>query len=300
MGDYERNISRRDFITLGSIVIGSLTAACGRKDSSGQAGKPAPAQMYEFAEDVPYAGFRMGVQTWCFRDSKSIDTVIEYLHSLGLAHVEIAPSVHLPVETPLDQVKAVGEKFAAAGITVDSFGVVRISNDEPGCRQIFEYAKTIGVMNISVFPEYDALPLLDRLCEEYGIPAAIHNHGPEDKLYAKPEMFREHLAGVSSRVGLCVDTGHYLRSGVDPLKVIDEFPDRVISVHLKEMVRDENGRWVDLVVGRGNLDLLVLAKKLKAIGFKGSFALEYESEPDNPVPPLRECLAEMKKACALL
>ncbi len=280
MGDYRKKISRRDFIALSGTVICSITAACGQKE--------------------PYAGFRIGVQTWCFRDSKSIDTVIDYLHSLGLAHVEIAPSVHLPVETPLEEVKAVGEKFAAAGITVDSFGVMRIANDEPSCRQIFEYGKTLGVMNISVFPEYDALPLLDRLCEEYGIPVAIHNHGPEDKLYAKPEMFREHLAGVSNRVGLCVDTGHYLRSGVDPLKVIDEFPDRTISIHLKEMVLDENGRWIDLIVGRGKLDLKALVKKLKEIGFKGSFALEYESEPDNPVPPLRECLAELKKACAEL
>jgi sugar phosphate isomerase/epimerase len=293
MGDYQRKISRRDFIVLSGTVIGSMTVACGSKE-------PAPAQSYEFPEDIPYAGFRMGVQTWCFRGSKSIDTVIDYLHSLGLAHVEIAPSVHLPVETPLEEVKAVGEKFAAEGITVDSFGVVRISNDEQNCRQIFEYGKTLGVMNISVFPQYDALPLLDRLCTEYGIPAAIHNHGPEDKLYAKPEMFREHLAGVSNRVGLCVDTGHYMRSGVDPLAVIDEFADRVISVHLKEMVLDDNGRWTDLIVGRGELDLVVLVKKLKAIGFKGSFALEYESEPDNPVPPLAECLAEVRKACAQL
>ena len=291
MGDYQKKISRRDFIVLSGTVIGSLTVACGRKE-------PAPAQSYEFPEDIPYAGFRMGVQTWCFRDSKSIDTVIDYLHSLGLAHVEIAPSVHLPVETPLEEVKAVREKFAAEGITVDSFGVVQIANDEQSCRRIFEYGKTLGVLNISVFPQYDALPLLDRLCAEYGIPAAIHNHGPEDKLYAKPEMYREHLAGVSSRVGLCVDTGHYLRSEVDPLAVIDEFADRVISIHLKEMVLDDNGRWTDLIVGRGELDLLVLVKKLKEIGFKGSFSLEYESEPDNPVPPLAECLAELKKACA--
>jgi len=291
MGDYQKKISRRDFIVLSGTVIGSLTVACGRKE-------PAPAQSYEFPEDIPYAGFRMGVQTWCFRDSKSIDTVIDYLHSLGLAHVEIAPSVHLPVETPLEEVKAVREKFAAEGITVDSFGVVQIANDEQSCRRIFDYGKTLGVLNISVMPQYDALPLLDRLCAEYGIPAAIHNHGPEDKLYAKPEMFREHLAGVSNRVGLCVDTGHYLRSGVDPLKVIDEFPERIISIHLKEMVLDENGRWVDLIVGRGELDLQALVKKLKKIGFKGSFSLEYESEPGNPVPPLSECLAELRKACA--
>ncbi|MBW1696392.1 MAG: sugar phosphate isomerase/epimerase [Deltaproteobacteria bacterium] len=293
MGDFQRKISRRDFIMLSSYVVGSLTAGCGRKEQ-------APAQSYEFPEDVPYAGFRMGVQSWCFRDSESLDTVIEYLHSLGLAHVEIAPSVHLPVETPLEEVKAVREKFAAAGITVDSFGVVRIANEEQSCRRIFDYGKTIGALNISVMPQYDALPLLDRLCAEYGIPAAIHNHGPEDKLYARPEMYREHLAEVSSRVGLCVDTGHYMRSGVDPLAVIDEFADRVIGVHLKEMVLDENGRWVDLIVGRGKLDLVALVEKLKAIGFKGSFSLEYESEPENPVPPLSECLAEMRKACALL
>ena len=89
MADYLKNISRRNFIALGGMVIGSITAACARKDS------PAPegAQSYEFPEDIPYAGFRVGVQTWCFRDSKSLDTVIDYLHTLCLAHVEIAPAV---------------------------------------------------------------------------------------------------------------------------------------------------------------------------------------------------------------
>ena len=79
---------------------------------------------------------------------------------------------------------------------------------------------------------------------------------------------------------------------------LDEFGDRVHGVHLKDMVPDENGRYHDAIVGRGALDLPVLVRKLKELGFKGYFSLEYESDPSDPLPAMRECLQELRNACA--
>jgi len=310
MSRFEKMMTRRSFIVLSGGALGSLVAACGRKGAPEGAAESKPKELLptpqgetaaaEFTQDIPYAGFRMGVQSWCFREFKSLEAVIEKVHSLGLAHVEIAPSAHLPVDTPLEEVKAAAELFKKAGITIDACGVVGLTNDEAACRKVFDYAKALGVMAISVSPEYDALPLVDKLTEEYGLPVGIHNHGPEDKLYATPDLFREHLARVSNRVGLCVDTGHFNRSGVDPLQVIDEFPDRIHGIHLKDMVKGAEGKWEDAIVGKGDLDLPGLLKKLKEIGFKGYLSLEYESDPSNPLPAMEKCLAEVREACKAL
>jgi len=310
MGETKKTISRRTFIALGGGVIGSLAAAagCGPKKAPEQQAESKPQETAispgkystPFPEDISYAGFRMGAQSWCFREFKSIDTLIDDIHALGLAHVEIAPPAHLPVETPIDQVKAVAEKFKNAGITVDACGVVGMENNEASCRQIFEYAKALGVIAISAAPQYDALPLVDKLTAEYGIPIGIHNHGPEDKLYRTPDMFRQHLAGTSTRIGLCVDLGHFNRAGVDPMAVINEFSDRITGIHLKDMVQGPDGKWVDAIVGRGKVNLPILMAKLKEIGFNGYFSLEYESDPTNPLPAMKECLEEIKKAAATL
>ena len=181
--------------------------------------------------------------------------------------------------------------------------MVGLENDEAECRKVFEYAKVLGVLSISAGPEYAAIPMLDALTGEYGIPIAIHNHGPGDELWGTPEKIRAGLAGTSNRIGLCPDLGHFHRVGADPMEVIDEFADRINGMHLKDMVPPESGDdgsgrgWQDAIVGRGRVDMPELLTKLKDIGFKGSFSLEYESDPSDPIPAMQECLKEIRSAC---
>ncbi|MFH1069002.1 MAG: sugar phosphate isomerase/epimerase [Candidatus Glassbacteria bacterium] len=299
-------ISRRSFLSFGGGIVGAtLAAACGGGGSpsaestpaAGSSAQPAaaPAAMNE------YCGLRMGMQSWCFREW-DLDRTIAGMQELGLSNIELALVVHLPLDSADEALQAARGKFDAAGIKIDAFGVERVRNDEAQARRLFEVGRKLGVIAISVAPEYEALPLVDRLANEYGIPVGIHNHGPEDKLYAKPEMFRDKLAGLSSLTGLCVDTGHYGRSGVDPLAVIDEFSDRINMVHLKDMVHGGAGEpeWVDRIVGQGQLDLPGLLKRLSAIDFAGPFSLEYESDPSNPLPPMKDCLAAVRQACAAM
>jgi len=310
MSELKNGISRRCFISLGGGVIGLMAAGCGQKSSSDQGSGAKSAARQEkgkqlsaaagFPEDIPYAGFRMGIQSWVLREFTSIDFLIETLHSLELAHVELAPNPHLPLESSDEHFKALTARFKAEGITIDSFGVVRMKNDEPACRRIFEIGGILGVLAIGARPRPESLPLLDRLSGEYGIPIMIHNHGVGDDLYATAEMIRSHLAGTSSRIGLCVDTGHFNTVHVNPLKIIDEFSDRIHGVHVKDLVEGAGGEWSDAVVGRGDLDLPALVAKLREIGFNGVFSLEYESDPSNPLPAVRECLADIRKVCKTL
>ena len=243
------------------------------------------------------------MQSYCFRNFKEHAQLKQFIHTLGLSSIELWPGGHMPVDTPKAELELAAKSFRDDGIAIDACGVVGFQNDEAAARNIFEYAKTLGVIAISAAPTHDALPLMVKLTEEYGIPIAIHNHGPGDKLYGTVELVRTHLADLPPSVGLCVDTGHFQRAGEDPLAVIDEFAERVNGVHLKDMVKtgetNDEGQpvWEDAIIGKGNLDLPALVRKLKEIGFDGYCSLEYESDPDNPIPAMQECLESLRKAC---
>lgn len=302
MNDPRGSISRRGFLSLGSGLLGAATVmACGggKAPSGDNPAQSSTGKDTGSATRPEYCGFRMGVQSWCFREWDLARTIVG-MKELNLGHIEIAPSVHLPVDSSDETIKATRARLEEAGIVIDAFGVERIPEDEAQARSVFEFGKKLGVIAISVFPEYEALPLVDRLANEYDIPVGIHNHGPEDKLYATPGMFRERIADLSNMVGLCVDSGHFGRSGVNPVEVLDEFSDRVRMVHIKDMVPDSSTRygWSDRVVGKGMLDLPGFLGKLVEIGFDGPFSLEYESEPSAPIEPLRQCLDEIGKFCS--
>jgi len=302
MGDSDR-LSRRNFLAIGTGVLGStLALACGgakkaeEATSSAAMEGPSGGSMAQMAD--PYAGLRVGVQSYCFRNFKEHAKLQEMIHTLGLPSIELWPGGHLPVDTPKEELERVVADYKSAGIDIDACGVVAFDDDEAKSRQVFEYAKVLGVLGISASPNYEALPLMVKLTEEYGIPIAIHNHGPEDKLFPTVKELRQYIAPLPSSVGLCVDTGHFQRSGIDPLAVIDEFADRVNGIHLKDMIPNSSGDWEDAIIGKGRLDLPALVKKLKEIGFDGYCSLEYESDPDNPIPAMQDCLAELRSACA--
>ncbi len=286
---------------MGSGLMGAaaLLACGGNKTASESAAVHDQGSMSKSSSpEQDYCGFRMGVQSWCFREW-DLAQMIAGMNELNLGHVELALSVHLPLDSTAAKVQETQAQLAAAGITIDAFGVERIADDEAQARKVFELGKMLGVLAISVYPVYEALPLVDRLANEYAIPVGIHNHGPEDKLYATPDMFRDKLAGLSNMVGLCVDSGHFGRSGVDSLAVIEEFPERINMVHLKDMVQDSSSEygWTDRVVGQGMLNLPGFMNRLVDIGFDGPFSLEYESEPSAPVAPLQKCMDAVKEVC---
>ncbi len=303
MSDGNR-ISRRNFLAFGTGVLGStLALACGGGARQAAESATAAKDTVACCGANPYAGLRVGVQSYCFRNFKEHAKLREFIHTLGLGSIELWPGGHLPVDTPKEQLVQVVSDYKNAGISIDACGVVDFENDEASARKIFEYAKVLGVLGISASPTHDALPLMVKLTGEYGIPIAIHNHGPGDKLYGTVELIREHLAPLPPSVGLCVDTGHFQRVGTDPLAVIGEFADRVHGLHLKDMVltgeKNDKGEplYEDAIIGKGALDLPALVRKLKDIGFDGYCSLEYESDPDNPIPAMQECLASLREAC---
>jgi len=151
----------------------------------------------------------------------------------------------------------------------------------------FEYAKKVGVNLIICAPDYHLLATLEDLVKTNNIRAAIHNHGPEDKLYPGPKDVYERIKNLDNRIGLCLDIGHAMRAGVEPAKAVADYGSRIFDMHIKDVSAPINeGKSIE--VGRGVIDYVGLVRELKKIKYSGKCSFEYENLMKDPLPGIAE------------
>ena len=249
-----------------------------------------------------YAGLPLGLQSYSLRSMPFKNAIETISKDLGLKYVEIYRR-HIgwtasPKIVTLNGVQAKPEDAKAIlkdnGITVTSVGAVPVSAKEAETRPLFEFAKEFGMKNISISPSPDAFDLLDKLCDEYNITASIHDHGPEDKKWGKIAQIQEGIKDHNKKIGLCNDTGHFIRNGEDPLAACNVFKGRMGAMHLKDFKKTADGKWEDCVLGEGSLDVDGIIKFLIDNKFDGALSIEYEG--GNEVPSIQKSLARIKEA----
>jgi len=243
----------------------------------------------------PYRGFRMGIQSYSLRNFK-VTEALEISKRLGLKYWETFPA-HIKVGSVPAYIEEQKKLLAGADVRLMAYGVVDFDANESKAREVFEFAKAMGIVSISANPRKDkaTFDLLDKLVEEYQINIAIHNHGP-GALYDKIDDVARMIKDRHQRVGACVDTGHYLRSNENPVEALERLADRVYGVHLKDVA----GAKVFKIVGEGDLDVPGCLKVLKKLNYQYCLALEYEENPQNPVPDLEICLKNVREAMQTL
>jgi sugar phosphate isomerase/epimerase len=225
-------------------------------------------------------GFTMGSQSYSFRNF-DLNGAIACLKELGLNQMEFC-AVHFPPDKDAEGFAGVKAAIESAGIEVPCYGVEGFTADEAVNRTKFEFAKALGIGILTADPTPDSFDSLDKLCEEYQIKIAIHNHGPKAR-YDKVSDTLNAVKGRSSLIGACLDTGHCIRSGEKPHETIEALGDRLISMHLKDWILGGE----EQIIGKGDMDLAAVAKELKALAFTGPIMMEYEESPDNPVPDMK-------------
>jgi len=252
------------------------------------------------AEKDPYGGFLMGIQSYSLR---GFDVVQAMKHSktLGLNYWEGFPG-HVPMSSVPKKIAEQKKMLADRGITMISYGVLEFDSNESKCREIFDFAKGIGLRALSANPKKDkaTFDLLDKLVAEYDIAIAIHNHGPGAR-YDKISDAWDLVKDRHPKIGACVDTGHYLRSDVDPVEAIETFGKRTFGVHLKDVKTVDNAGKREKhfkILGEGELNVLGCLKALKKLNYDYLLALEYEENPDNPLSDLEVCLKTVREAVA--
>jgi len=275
--------TRRAFLT-------STTAALALPliTTDARAASPPPA-------DAP--PLKIGVASYSLRKF-TLDQALAMARQLNVRYMTFK-DVHIPRTDSPEALRATRAKIEAAGITIMGGGTITMENDPAQIRKDFEYAKAAGFPLIFASPDPAALDAVERLVKEFDIKLAIHNHGPEDKWYPRPEDAYNAIKSRDSRMGLCVDIGHTSRTGTDFVKAIATYKDRVLDMHVKDL-SDPMNRDSQVEVGRGVFDFPRLFKTLLEIGYAGQVGLEYEIHEDNPLPGMIESIAYMRGVLAAL
>jgi sugar phosphate isomerase/epimerase len=246
------------------------------------------------------AARQVGVQSYCFRHFKDNHEVCRLVKQMGVDTVELC-GAHADFNNP-DKFTQVVALYEEAGISIESLGVQTFVGDFEKERNWFECAQIAGAELISAHFTVStfnvAIPAVVRFCDEFGVRIGIHNHGGYN-FAGSPDVL-EHLLKLGGKnIGITLDTAWCMQIGPyagDPIKWIKEkFPGRIYGVHYKDFLFDRRGQWSDQVVGTGNLDLPKVVAALEETGFDGPAVVEYEADPENPVPALAKCVEQFKK-----
>ncbi len=249
--------------------------------------------------------WKLGMQAYSFNRFTFYEAV-DKTKSLGLHYIEAYPDQALSKEKPdvkfdhnlsSGQKQEVLQKLREAGVKLVNYGVVPLPNDEAQCRKVFNFAKEIGIETIVSEPPKEAFDLIEKLCEEYKINVAIHNH-PKPSPYWNPDTVLEACRGRSTRIGACADTGHWMRSGIQPIEALQKLKGRIISLHFKDLNEFDNHEAHDVIWGTGAGNAGKILTELSRQNFKGVFSIEYEYNWDNSVPEIKKCVEFFKKTSA--
>ncbi|HEX5283227.1 MAG TPA: sugar phosphate isomerase/epimerase [Bryocella sp.] len=257
-----------------------------------------------FAEDAqPGAAagnlpVRLGMCSYTFRNFDRAQ-LIGFLKQLNISTINLKDAKdHLPSTSAADEQKALDD-YKAAGITPTAVGTVYFPKDEDDdIRAKFDYAKRAGVkVIVAGDPAPQVLPRIERFVKEYDIAIGVHNHGPEDKIWKSPLDVLKAVHGMDVRMGCCVDVGHTMRAGVDPVDAIRAAGPRLHDVHMKDLA-ERNVKESQVAVGRGLMPVKEIFAELAKMRYPGYVDLEYEIHGDDPMPGVIESIAYMRKVMA--
>lgn len=245
----------------------------------------------------PFHGLKMGVTSYTWLKFP-LDQAIAMTKQAGVKYISLKEA-HLPLKSTPEQRHEVHKKIEDAGLTLMGGGVIYFKNNEAEIHNVFEYAKDAGMATIVCSPDIDALDAVEKMVKQYDLRIAIHNHGPTDKKYPSPLDVLALVKNRDPRMGLCIDVGHTVRIGVDPIDAIHQCASRLYEFHMKDVTAaTPQGKATE--VGRGVIDIVGVLKTLVKIKWPYHVALEYEVKAENPLPGVIESFAYMRGVLAAI
>ena len=240
--------------------------------------------------------FNLGMASFTLREFDLIQAA-EMSKRAGLTHISLK-SMHLPLDTEKSKIKELAQKVREVGIDLYGCGVVYMSS-ETEVENAFEYARAAGMETIIGVPEKKLLSLVEEKVKDYDINLAIHNHGPGDERYPSPSDVYEAVKNRDERMGLCLDIGHTQRLGEDPVEALEKYAPRIHDIHIKDVTAaSEEG--VAAPMNRGVVDIPNVLRKIIEIDYEGVLGLEYEENPEDPLPEIAESVGFTKGVLSVL
>jgi inosose dehydratase len=252
--------------------------------------------------------------------------VLEEMRQLGLSATELGPDGFLPADPA--ELRALLESFGlqlAAG-----FVTAALSADDQGAvlESVRRQAQTLGgagadVLVLAVVSAEDGyderaelsaaqwdhvlqgVDKVQTIARECGLACALHPH--MGTLVERAEDID--MIGANSDVAWCLDTGHLLVGGVEPVAFTQGNAHRIAHVHLKDVrrtVAESVARgemtYADAVsgglyapLGEGDIDMRSIVESLEQTGYSGWYVLEQDvrldAEAEDPATNARRSVA---------
>ncbi|MCY2989272.1 MAG: sugar phosphate isomerase/epimerase [Planctomycetota bacterium] len=239
-------------------------------------------------------GWHLSVQLYTYRRYplfEALDKVAE----LGIRHIEPLtalkvdakrPELRANEDLPSEVRKELKTMLTDRGMFLSSI-FANFTGEPTQAKRLFDFCKELGTGTIVAEPPADALDLIEKLCDEYRINVAFHNHARGQSPYWKPEQVLAACNNRSSRMGGCCDMGQWARSGLDPVESLRKMKGRIISIHLKDIAKRDEPSSRNTVFGEGEGDFANSLKELKRLGYRGLTTVDFEYD----TPALQEDMA---------
>jgi sugar phosphate isomerase/epimerase len=275
-------ISRRAFLS-SSALAAAAAAAPAVAEPKATSGQPSPV--------------RLGIATYTFRNFTRAQ-MIPWLKQLKVASLNCKDvKDHLPID-PAAEAQALAD-YKSSGIELHAAGTLYFPKDEDDdIRSKFEYARRAGIgVIVAGDPAPATLPRIEKFVKQFDIRIAIHNHGPEDKIFPSPLDVLKVVNSMDPRMGCCIDVGHCVRAGTDVVQAIHACGPRLYNMHIKDL-DSFTDKESQVAVGQGRMPIREIFQALTQIRYPGWVDLEYEIHADDPLPGVTESFAYMRGVLA--
>lgn len=259
-------------------------------------------------------------------------TVLAEMAALGITATEFGPPDYLPAD-PLETRAALAEYgltaiggFLALALHQDTDQVLATTR-EVAARYAEAGAEVLILAAATGLDGYDTRPALSdaewrtlidtaaaisAIAAEYGLLTTLHPHvGTHVETEFEVERFL-----ADSDLPLCLDTGHLLIGGTDPVRLAKSHPDRIGHIHLKDVRREladqvrsgaleyseavRQGLYVPL--GEGDVDIDTLIRDIHQAGYRGWYVIEQDTAlrpGDTASTPSRDAERSLRHLAAI-
>lgn len=289
-------IQRRDFLKSGSVLVAG--AAIGGFNVAGASEKVRCS-----TPSAVKLGWIVGSSQYTFRRF-SLFEALGMIADLGIQGVE--PDFFLPLDKARPKLKVnqdlspevrkeLKQRLADRGMTMLAF-YSNLGAKMDDARKIFDFCKEMGVGTIVAEPPPETFDAIEKLCDEYQINLAVHNHPKKPNYkYWDPDNVLAVCKGRGKRIGACCDTGHWVRSGLDCVECLKKLEGRILAFHLKDVAEKGNPAARDVPLGKGKADYTAVLKELKRQGYRGYMGIEYEHDSPQLIDDVTQCAAFVEK-----
>jgi sugar phosphate isomerase/epimerase len=252
-------------------------------------------------------GWRLACQTYTFNRFTFYET-LQKVASVGLRYIEAYASQPLSTEKPESRTNAsmtaeerseVKKRLADAGIKLASYYSIRLSSDEGECRREFEFAKDMGAEMLVCDAPRRALDVVEKLAEQYRINVALHNHDLPSP-YWNPDSLLKLCEERGGRIGICGDTGYWMRAEMNPVEMVRKLGGRLLSLYLKDVNKPGRIGAHDVPFGTGGGDVGGVLEEVHRQGIKPLFVIEYTYNWAESLPEVAQCVAYFEKVAVAL